>query len=210
MPSTRTRLATVGALALAARLATVAATPGYRPIHDDASYARVAATLLALGRYPGHHLPGGGWQVSAYRPPGWPAALWATWELLGTSVVGARVLEAGVGAIGAVLVAVLSDQIFDGAAALGAGVLAALSPLALAVSASLESETLFTALILAAACAALAARRSPQRRWLVAVGILAGLASLTRTNGLVAAPALALVAAPRRPARLAVPLVVAA
>src|SRR3954451_9152749 len=133
MPSTRTRLATVGALALAARLATVAATPGYRPIHDDASYARVARTLLALGRYPGHHLPGGGWQVSAYRPPGWPAALWGTWGLLGTSVMSARVVDAAIGALGAVLVAVLAGQVFDGAAALGAGIVAAVSPLAVAV-----------------------------------------------------------------------------
>src|SRR3954447_12097720 len=104
----RTRLAVVGALAFAARLATVVATPGYRPVHDDASYARVARTLLALGRYPGHHLPGGGWQVSASRPPGWPAALWATWDAVGTSVAAARVMEALIGALGAVLAAVLA------------------------------------------------------------------------------------------------------
>src|SRR4051812_38347745 len=114
----RTRLAVVGALAFAARLATVVATPGYRPIHDDASYARVAATLLALGRYPGHHLPGGGWQVSAFRPAGWAGALGAAWEVLGSGGGGPRLLEGGVGAVGAVVVAVLRGQIFDGAAAL--------------------------------------------------------------------------------------------
>src|SRR5947208_298985 len=139
----RKRLAAVGALAFAARLVVLAATPGYRPIHDDASYARVAQTLLFLGRYPGHHVPGGGWQVSAYRPPGWPAALWGTWEVLGRSVGNARVVEAVIGAVGAMLVAVVAAQVFDRAVALAAGVVAALSPLGLAVGASLESETLF-------------------------------------------------------------------
>ena len=212
----RTRLAFIGGLALAARLAVIAATPGYRPIHDDASYARVAQTLLFLGRYPGHHLPGGGWEVSAYRPPGWPAALWGTWELLGRSLGDARVVEAAIGAAGAVLVAVVAGQVFDGAAAFAAGVVAALSPLALAVGASLESETLFTALVLAATGAALAARRSGAWRWTLAVGALGGLAALTRTNGLMAVPVLALVVAGAAgswrafAARFAVPLVVAA
>jgi 4-amino-4-deoxy-L-arabinose transferase-like glycosyltransferase len=210
------RLAFVGALALAARLAAVAATPGYRPVHDDASYARVARSLLTAGHYPGHPVPGGGWQVSAYRPPGWPVMLTALWRTFGTTVTGARVAEAAIGACAAVLVAVLARQAFGGGAMLPAGLVAALSPLAIAVGASLESETLFTALILGAACAAFAARRSPRLTPLIAAGALGGLAALTRANGLVAVPALALVAAAGAPswraraARFAVPVAVAA
>ena len=216
MTTLRTRLACIGALALAVRLAVVAATPGYHPVHDDASYARVARWLLLVGHYPGHDLPGGGSQVSAYRPPGWPATLWGTWELLGSGLASTRVVVAVIGALAAVLVGVLAGEVFGAGAALGAGVVAALSPLAIAVGASLESETLFTALVLAATWAALAARRSGAWRWLLAVGVLGGLAALTRTNGLVVVPALALVAATaaptrwRRAARFAVPVVVAA
>src|SRR5206468_11374533 len=105
---------------------------GYRPIHDDASYARVARTLLLLGRYPGHHLPAGGWQESAYRPPGWPGALWATWRVTGDSVLAARVVEASIGAAVAVLVTLLAGQLFGPRPALAAGLLAAVSPLGLA------------------------------------------------------------------------------
>lgn len=86
------RLAIVAVVALGARLAVVAATPGYRPLHDDASYARVARSLLTVGRYPIHHLPGGGWQEGAYRPPGWPGALWATWSVTGRSVLAGSAL----------------------------------------------------------------------------------------------------------------------
>src|SRR5204862_472046 len=78
-PRVKARLAGIGAIALVLRLAADAATAGYRPHHDDASYARVARWLLLAGHYPGHHLPGGGWQAGSYRPPGWPlvVAPWA-------------------------------------------------------------------------------------------------------------------------------------
>jgi 4-amino-4-deoxy-L-arabinose transferase-like glycosyltransferase len=190
------RLAVIAAGALAARLAVVAATPGYRPLHDDRSYARVARSLLILGRYPRHRLPSGGWQASAYRPPGWPGVLWATWRITGRSVLAGRLVEAVIGAAVAVLVAVVATQLFDARTGLAAGLLAAVSPLALAVGASLESETLFTALVLGAAAAALAARDRAQLRWALAAGALAGLAALTRINGLLAIGAIAVLAVP--------------
>ena len=201
----RLRLAAIGAGAFALRLVVIAATPGYRPIHDDAAYTRVARSLLSVGHYPGHPIPGGGFQVSAYRPPGWPGVLYATWQAIGFNVTAARVVLALIGAVAAVLVAVLAGQLFGRRAALAAGILAALSPLAIAVGASLESETLFTALILGAACAAMAARRRSRVRWALLAGVLAGLAALTRTNGLVALPVIALLAIPlgvRGPRRL--------
>src|SRR3954447_20105310 len=129
------RLGSVGAVALTIRLAVVAATPGYRPVHDDASYLRVARTLLMLGRYPRHPLPRGGGQQSAYRPPAWPGLLWATWRVAGESILASRVAEAAVGAVVAVLVAVVADQLFGARESCAAGLLAAASPLALAVGA---------------------------------------------------------------------------
>ena len=190
------RLAVIAAGALAARLAVVAATPGYRPVHDDASYARVARALLIFGRYPRHRLPAGGWQAGAYRPPGWPGVLWATWRVTGRSLLAGRLVEAVIGAAAAVLVAVVATQLFDPRTGLAAGLLAAFSPLALAVGASLESETLFTALVLSATAAALAARNRGQLRWALAAGALAGLAALTRINGLLAIGAIAVLAVP--------------
>jgi 4-amino-4-deoxy-L-arabinose transferase-like glycosyltransferase len=190
------RLAVIAAGALAARLAVVAATPGYRPVHDDASYARVARALLIFGRYPRHQLPAGGWQAGAYRPPGWPGMLWATWRVAGRSLLAGRLVEAVIGAAAAVLVAIVATQLFDPRTGLAAGLLAAFSPLALAVGASLESETLFTALVLGATAAALAARNRGQLRWGLAAGALAGLAALTRINGLLAIGAIAVLAVP--------------
>jgi 4-amino-4-deoxy-L-arabinose transferase-like glycosyltransferase len=212
MSARAVRLGAIGAGALAARLAVVAATSSYRPRHDDASYVRVARSLLELGRYPGHRLPGGGWQVSAYRPPGWPAALWATFRVAGVDIAAARVVTAAVGAVAVVLVAMLAGRLFGARAEIAAGVLGALSPLALAVDASLESEALFTALVAGSACLALAARRSGRLAPLAAAGALAGLAALTRTDGLLVAPAIALLASPPgwRPGRAAAVLAVAA
>ena len=209
--------ALAGLLALAVRVAVIVATPGYRPRHDDASYVRVAHSLLALGRYPGHHLPGGGWQQSAYRPPGWPVALAAVWHLVGVDdLLAARALAAVLGAAAVVLTATLAGRLFGPRAAVATGVLAALSPLAVAVDASLESEALFTCLVVASACTALAARSSG-RRWAAAgAGLLAGLAALTRLNGLVLVPIVAALALPptlpwrRRVVHIVVPVVVAA
>jgi 4-amino-4-deoxy-L-arabinose transferase-like glycosyltransferase len=194
----RRRAAAIGAGALLVRLAAIAATPGYRPQHDDASYVRVARTLLLLGRYPAHHVPGGGMQVSAYRPPGWPAALWAVFRTVGTDVVAARMLAALLGAAAVVLMALLAEQLFGARAGVATGLVGALSPLALAVDASLESEALFMALVAGSACLALAARRSGRVAPLVGAGVLAGLCALTRTDGLLVVPAVALLAMPPR------------
>jgi dolichyl-phosphate-mannose-protein mannosyltransferase len=190
----RRRLATIGAGAVLVRLAVIAATPGYRPLHDDASYVRVARTLLLLGRYPAHHVPGGGWQVSAYRPPGWPAALWAVFSTVGTDVVAARVLAAVLGAVAVVLMALLAEQLFGRGAGVATGVVGALSPLALAVDVSLESEALFMALVAGSACLALEARRSGRVAALAGAGVVAGLSALTRTDGLLVIPVVALLA----------------
>jgi 4-amino-4-deoxy-L-arabinose transferase-like glycosyltransferase len=130
---------------------------------------------------------------------------------VGTDVVAARVLAAVLGAAAVVLMALLAEQLFGTRAGVAAGVVGALSPLALAVDASLESEALFTALVAGSACLALAARRSGRVAPLVGAGVLAGLCALTRTDGLLVVPAVALLApAPgRRVARAAVVVVAA-
>jgi 4-amino-4-deoxy-L-arabinose transferase-like glycosyltransferase len=173
----------------------LALTPGYRPIHDDASYARDALSLLRAGRYPMHRLPHGALQVSAYRPPGWPLALWGLWRVTGPSVPAARVLLAALGAAAAVLAALLARRLWSRREGLAAGALVACCPLLVAVGASLESETLFTVLLLAALLAALRCRQGGRRAWAAAAGLAVGLACLTRTNGLLLVPAVAWLAA---------------
>jgi len=190
----------VAAVAIAARLAVLAATGDYRPIHDDASYARTALWLLNTGHYPFHRLPGGLLQQSAYRPPGWPYLLAAIWSVTGVGVAVARAALVVLGVGGAVLVFAVGRELLTPAEARVAGLLCAVCPPLLAVGASLESETLFVTLVLAAILAALYARRGGPRwtalAWTTAAGLLIGLAALTRTNGIALVPVVAWLAIP--------------
>jgi 4-amino-4-deoxy-L-arabinose transferase-like glycosyltransferase len=201
MPALARDAALVALVALGARLLALALTTGYVPMHDDASYTRVARSLLATGSYPVHRLPGGVLEVSTYRPPGWPGTLAGLWEVTGPSVFAARLLLVGVGIAGCLAVWHIGARLFDRRTALAAGLIAAVTPPLVLTGASLESETLFTTLVLAAVVAALHARSTPHhRRWLVAAGLLTGLAALTRTNGLALVPLIAWLACGGAPA----------
>lgn len=201
MTARRTRaLLGVGLLAFAVRLAVVALTPEYVPIHDDRSYAAHALVLLNTGHYPVVHVTGHVVQAAVYRPPGWPLLLATLWHVTGANIGAARLLLVVLGTLLAVLVALVARRLFGERAGLAAGVLAALCPPLIAVGASLESETFFSVLVLGAVLAALAARDpgTPRARTvalLVAAGLLAGASALTRTNGLALVPVVAAIAA---------------
>jgi hypothetical protein len=72
-------------LALAVRLAVVAATPAYVPHHDDRDYDRLACWISDRGLPPDRAPPfpspyscaqrGRPGELTAYRPPLWPLAL---------------------------------------------------------------------------------------------------------------------------------------
>lgn len=197
--------AVVAGTGIGARLAVLLATPGYRPLHDDASYVRHAVSLLSLGRYPGHLVAAVGWQPSTYRPPGWPMALFALWRVVGPSVLAGRLLLVVLGAAMCVCAAVVAGHLWGTREALAAGLLVAVNPLLLSVGASLLSETLFCVIVLGAVALALGGRGDPSWRRLIAIGVLAGAAGLTRTNGLVLIPLIAWLAVgglARRPAVL--------
>lgn len=178
----------VAGVAAAARVLTILATAGYAPRHDDRSYARVARSLLLLGRYPILHVAHVGWLPSAYRPPGWPFTLAALWAATGIHVAAGRVALVALGVASSLLGAGIGRRIGGPRAGLAAGLLLAVDPLLLAASATLESEALFTALLLAAVLAALRARESASWRPTAAAGALIGAAALTRTNGLALIP----------------------
>lgn len=192
----------MAAVATVARVLTLLSTPHYRPRHDDRSYSRVAQSLLTLGRYPILHVEHVGWLPSAYRPPGWPATLAGVWSATGVDLLSGRIALVALGVAAAVLGAGIGRRIAGDGAGLAAGLLLAVDPLLLAASATLESEALFTALLLGAVLAALRARSCGSWRWTAAAGALVGAAALTRTNGLVLIPVLAWLVLPSpRPRR---------
>ncbi|MCW3050489.1 MAG: hypothetical protein JWO74_4773 [Solirubrobacterales bacterium] len=182
------------ALALAARLAALAATSGYVPIHDDRAYVRHALALERLHRYPlfhmGHHLV-----PTAYRPPGFPVFLAAVHAQLANGTLNARLAQCAVGVALVALVGIVAARLFDRRTALVAMTLAALSPVLVVFGSSLISEPLFTTLVLAAVAAALRARAAPRAiGWAVLAGVAGGAAALTRSEGLFILPAVALIA----------------
>jgi 4-amino-4-deoxy-L-arabinose transferase-like glycosyltransferase len=188
--SWRGRIWAVVAVATAARALTLVATAGYHPQHDDRSYFRVARSLVLLGRYPILHVAHVGWLPSAYRPPGWPLVLAGVWSVTGISVTAGRIALLVLGVAACVLGAQIARRLAGDRAGLVAGLVLAVDPLLLAANATLESETLFTALLLAALLAVLRAREAGSWRWTAAAGVLVGAAALTRTNALVLIPLL--------------------
>ena len=186
-------------VAVIARVIALVLTGGYHPLHDDASYQHTALTVLNKGHYPLIRLPGGHWQATAYRPPGWPLVLTALWWITGPSVLAARLLLVALGALGAVLVLLIGRQLFRPLDALIAALLVAALPPIVLTGATLESETLFAVIVLAALLCALHARQAGPHawRWLIGAGVLTGAFCLTRTNGLLLVPFVAALAVPR-------------
>jgi 4-amino-4-deoxy-L-arabinose transferase-like glycosyltransferase len=195
-------LVAVGAGAFALRLFAVDHTPHYRPRHDDHSYVQHALALVQTHAYPVFHL-GHEAVPTAYRPPGFPVFLAVAHELFGPGLRPQRLAQVLVGVAVVILIGVVARQLWGPRTGLIAAALAAISPVLVLFGATLESEPLFTALMLAALSCALAARtrRGDGRRvlaWATAAGVLAGLASLTRPEGLAVALAVALCAGSRR------------
>src|SRR3954468_24991689 len=186
-------------IALAVRLAFIAATPGYTPRHDDRDYDRLACGLVAGKGYTRHGPPtrvkacsdGPTGQPTAFRPPGFPmflAAVYTVSEPLGVDRwLAARLAQAVLGTVVVALLGLVAWQLFGRRTALAAMGLGAVFPPAIVLGGALLTETLFTALMLGAIAAVLADRRAGgAARWLIVAGMLCGLAVLTRSN----APAL--------------------
>lgn len=186
-------------LALAARLGTIAATPGYVPIHDDADYDRHACWIVNHG-FPAARVPPvvgprscapvrpRGHSVTAYRPPLWPVVLGATYALprpFGMSRwTAGRIVQAVIGTGIATLTGLIAAALWGALTGLVAVALTAVFvPLVLDGS-SLISEPLFVLLVLGSVLAVLHARSAPSPvRWAAVAGALVGLAALARANG---------------------------
>lgn len=186
----------IALIAAGARAATLLSTAGYRPIHDDAAYGRTARTLLLSGRFPVHHFAHLGWFPSSYRPPAWPLALAGVWSATGIDVESARLTTLALGVATCVLGAHLGRRVGGPRTGVVAGLLLAVDPLLLSSTASIGSEALFTALLLAGVLTALRARERSGWRTAAFAGALTGAAALTRTNGLALIPLVAWLVVP--------------
>ena len=178
-PATRRAVWALLALALCVRLAFVAATPSYTPVHDDHDYDRLACAIVGGGGYrdAGPPTPPGTCvtpdtisRPTAYRPPAYPFALAAVYAVAAPLHLdrwtAARVAQAFVGTLVAGLIGLVAGLIWGRAVGLAALALAAVHlPFAM-VGASLVSETLFGAFEVGAiACALQAGRSARPWRW---------------------------------------------
>jgi 4-amino-4-deoxy-L-arabinose transferase-like glycosyltransferase len=194
------------ALALAARLAFVAATPNYLPVHDDHDYDRLACgitqgsgyaavgprvTPTSCGTKVAHPRP------TAFRAPGWPATLAGVYAVAKPFTsdrwLAGRIANAVLGTIAVALMGFVATRLWGRRVGLIALALGATCVPLIMVGGTLLTETLFTVCVLAAIAATVVAIGSPHRwRWALLAGLLVGAAALTRTNGLVLLPALAI------------------
>ena len=203
----RLLVAAVLLLALTVRLGAALLHDPPPAINDAADFARHAAHIADFGSYPPSAIaPGGG--PTAFRPPGYPVALAAVYELGGRED-GPRVFGALLGPLAVALLGACAAPLFGPRVALIAMGLAAVFPPLVMVSVAQLSEGLFIVFVVGAlACAV---RRPERLGWVLAAGALTGAAALTRTNGLaILLPLLFAVPRGKRLALLAATLVVMA
>lgn len=187
---TRTWIAIIVMVALAVRVIVIVATPHFAPATDAQEYDHAAVSLVTRGSFaPSTATFHGG--PTAIHPPLFSVVLAGVYKVVGvgstsTRWAAGRVLEAVLGALAVLLIAVIGMRLFGRLPGLVASAIAAVYPPLILVGSTLMSEPLFIVLVLAAVLTALVHRDSPHRlRWAVATGVLIGLGALTRGNGLV-------------------------
>ena len=179
-------------LAVAVRLAVIAADDGYSPANDSFEYDYDARSIAAGDGYPrsGYLLYGG---PTAIRGPGYPFLLGAVYAVSGDSVMAGRVAGALLGGLAVLLLYLLVRRIWGRRVGLLAASLAAVFPPLVLLSRELLSESLFIVLELGALLCVVNFRRSGRElRWALAAGALCGLAVLTRNIGAILLVAVAL------------------
>jgi len=175
------KLAALVAVALALRLAVVAATPGLELYGDQEVYAAEAAQILA------------GETTDAYRGPGYPAFLAASQGLFGRGDVAPRVGNAIAGALLVAVFFALVRAIATPRAAWIAAIALAVYPRAVFLPAYLFAENLYALLLVFGLWMALRASEGDRRASAIAAGIALGLGVLTREMLLAFVPVVALV-----------------
>ncbi len=176
----RTWLVAIGAVALAARLALILATPHFTLFGDPVDYQRHAVSIATGHGFPTTQIATPG-TPSAFRPPGYPFLLGGLYALVGVHPDAGRLLGALLGVLAVILLAHLGRAVWGTRVGLLAGGLAAVYPPLIALNATLVSESLFIPVELAFALSLVAcSRHREQLRWPVLAGALCALAALTR------------------------------
>lgn len=152
------------------------------PVADAADYQRLAAGLAnGLGYADASGLP------TAWRPPGYPFFLAAIYTIFGVSVTAAAYVQAALGALSVLLLAVFCSLVAGRREGLVAGALAAVYPGFFWLPRLLLSENLSLPLTLASLCAALMLVRTRDLKWAAALGLLSGAGALVRGANLAVA-----------------------
>ncbi len=187
--------ALVFVVALIARLTVVAWCAGRFPPAADGVYYDTLARRIADGHGYTWLWPDGAVTYVAHYPVGYPAALGAIYAAFGPSTTAAGILNAVVGALGALAVGRLAARFASRRVALYAGLAVALHPGLVAYTPALMTEGVTAALLAVAAWAALRARRRHAGA-VVLLGVIVGAATFVRPQSLLLAPVLGLFAAP--------------
>jgi len=164
----------VYALALIARLGW-AIFDDAKPI-SDASWYHQTAQLIATGQ--GYTVNG---HPTAYWPVGYSAVLGGVYALFGASPLAGRLLNALLSWGALVFASRLARALYSPRVGIATAVMVAAYPADIVYCATLLSEPLFLFSMMAGCWAVL---RYPNRRGLVAGGLLFGLAALTRNQGI--------------------------
>ncbi len=181
-------------LAFVLRLAAVGVVD-FHATNDPADYIRMGKSIAHDAAFPPSSYAAG---PTATRAPLFPIVVGGVFAVTGDSVTAVRIVGALLGAIVALLTGLLATQLWGrrvGVIALG---LAAIAPPLILLSVTLMTETLFSALALAAIVLVLHIRERPSTSAVVGVGVLTGLATLARPNGAILL-AIVLIALWRRP-----------
>ncbi len=163
---------------------------------DAGPYLFAASEIAQHGRYPDRT------EAYFFRPPAYPLLLAAVTGGRADRIPAAKVANALLGAVSAVLLAALSARIFGRRGiALATGVAAAVFPSLVLLATDVQSEPLFMVFFLLAGLFLLAAADRASPGAALAAGAALGLAALTRPSALALAPLLAAFLLDRRIAR---------
>jgi 4-amino-4-deoxy-L-arabinose transferase-like glycosyltransferase len=169
------RVLWVIALAILVRLAFLALGGAATLQNDELQYQEIATNLVAGN---GYALDG---HLTSWRPPLYPAMLAVLYEIAGsTDPFVARVAQAGLSLVTALLVLVLTRSLFGQQAAFIAFVITAFYPSSLFYANHLLTEGLFTLLVTLTAVCFAGYLASDRWTWLPAIGAVSGLAALAR------------------------------